>query len=152
MNEPRVHFEPNYHRVEGVTRISSRWAVELWGPFFRRTEEGAIVVWNAELTIWFTTYVWRPGEFGNDMWLFLWRPTQTIDEHGESRGKVDRYSYFLWQNRAWTFHGCCVREIEGNWNCSEEENTSLWVAMDLKSKSQTKLAQQIFDSVRYLGG
>jgi hypothetical protein len=47
---------PGFPLVEGVHALTKSWSLTLPGPFARRVEDGALVLWRPGITLWIVAY------------------------------------------------------------------------------------------------
>lgn len=55
-SEPEVQQEPAPQKYVGSTLISDEWRLFLTHEMFMRRQDGAMALWNSDLTIWITQF------------------------------------------------------------------------------------------------
>lgn len=84
---------PEFPVVSGTTRVNDAWNITLNNPFSRRVEDGCLVLWNSELTIWFDQYD-NPANENIQQRMETWLAEISPDAQKLERG-LDRFSYAL---------------------------------------------------------
>ena len=54
MDSPALH--PGFPTVEGRYQMTEDWSIELPRPFNRRVEEGQLVIWRPDFTLWISVW------------------------------------------------------------------------------------------------
>ena len=94
-------LHPDFPTVEGHHQMTGDWAVTLPGPFNRRVEDGSLVFWRPNFTVW--TIVWNndDGETPQQRLTWLQRDSspEAFDAQVVTSDRVLRYTYRITEHR-----------------------------------------------------
>lgn len=127
---------PQFPIVSGTTRLNSAWNITLNNPFSRRVEDGCLVLWNSQLTIWFDQYVNDAGEDIQSR-IESWLAEVSPEAEGLERG-LDRFSYALEEEDGVSTLNGFVFNQAGH----------LLIEMSMDDAGQLGAARSIFKSIK----